>query len=109
MEANENSPYPGTAAPVEDVVGAGVPDIGVVVVGVGVAGDDVEDPDAGKTQEPVPVCQHVNDQKTIRCGFITVRRVSKESFFAYLGLSWLSWQHPQNHSSFALDSFESSY
>lgn len=45
---------PGTAAPVvEDVVGAGVPDIGVVVVGVGVAGDEVEDPDAGKTQEPV--------------------------------------------------------
>lgn len=44
---------PDTAAPVEDVVGAGVPDIGVVVVGVGVAGDDVEDPDAGKTQEPV--------------------------------------------------------
>lgn len=44
----------GTAAPVdEDVVGAGVPDIGVVVVVVGVAGDDKEDPDAGKTQEPV--------------------------------------------------------
>lgn len=41
---------PGIAAPVdEDVVGTGVPDIGVVVV----AGDDKEDPDAGKTQEPV--------------------------------------------------------
>lgn len=36
---------PGIAAPVdEDVVGAGVPDIGVVVV----VGDDKEDPDAGK-------------------------------------------------------------
>lgn len=45
---------PGITAPVEeDVVGGGVPDIGVVVVGLGVAGDDVEDPDAGKTQEPV--------------------------------------------------------
>lgn len=44
----------GTAAPVgEEVVGAGVPDIGVVGVGVGVAGDDKEVPDAGKTQEPV--------------------------------------------------------
>ena len=38
---------PGTAPPVDEaVVGAGVP-------GVGVADDDVEDPDAGKTQEPV--------------------------------------------------------
>lgn len=68
--ANENSPYPGIAAPVdEDVVGAGVPDIGVVVV----VGDDKEDPDAGKTQEPVPVCQHEKDQKTIRRWFITAR------------------------------------
>lgn len=59
---------PGTAAPVdEDVVGGGVPDVGVVVVGVGVvlvgvgvAGDDAVDPDAGKTQEPVLGFELVN-------------------------------------------------